>query len=273
MSIDEEATFQFHANGSTATAALLLHGYMGTPRELRPLGEALAAAGVTTRGELLPGFGKEGRPQLGRVRAEDWLDAARAAWLEVTRGAAHRTLIGFSMGGALALTLAADPAVRPDALVLLAPYWRMADRRAVLLPVAHFVMPRFQPFGKLDFTDPATRLTLAEAVPGVDLDDPDVQRSFQEEMTVPTHSLHQLRRLGLRASRARLAPQTSRVIVQGLQDPTTLPQDSRDLSRMIGARLIEVPADHMLVDQNAPAWERVRDAVLSRAVPKPGQSG
>jgi carboxylesterase len=264
---DEEATFQLCAGRPTGAAALLLHGYLGTPRELRPLGEALAAAGVTTRAELLPGFGEAGRPQLRRVRAEDWLDAARAAWVDVTRDATHRTQVGFSMGGALALPLAADPEVRPDALVLLAPYWRMADRRAALLPVAHFVMPRFQPFGKLDFNDPETRLKLAEVSPGVDLNDPEVQRGFQEGMTVPTHSLYQLRRLGKRASRARLAPQTSSVIVQGLEDPTTLPQDSRDLSRMIGARLIEVPADHMLVNHTAPSWEPVRDAVLSRAVP------
>lgn len=270
MRSDEEATFQFGADGSSGAAALLLHGYMGTPRELRPLGEALAAAGVTTRGELLPGFGEAGRPQLRRVRAEDWLNAARAAWLDVTRDATHRTLVGFSMGGALALALAADPEVRPDALVLLAPYWRMADRRAALLPVAHYVLPRFQPFGKLDFTNPETRLKLAETAPGVDLDDPEVQRGFQEGMTVPTHSLYQLRRLGQRASRSTLAPQTSRVIVQGLADPTTLPQDSRDLSRMIGARLIEAPADHMLVDPNGPAWDRVRDAVLSRARPPSG---
>jgi carboxylesterase len=242
---------------------------MGTPRELRPLGEALAAAGVTTRAELLPGFGEAGRPRLRRVRAEDWLDAARAAWLDVTRDATHRTLVGFSMGGALALALAADPEVRPDALVLLAPYWRMADRRAALLPIAHYVMPRFQPFGKLDFTDPETRLKLAETAPDVDLDDPAVQRGFQEEITVPTHSLYQLRRLGQRARRSRLAPQTSRVIVQGLEDPTTLPRDSRDLSRMIGARLIEVPANHMLVDHTAPAWEHVRDAVISRAALPP----
>lgn len=270
MSRDDEATFQIPAVGPTGAAALLLHGYMGTPRELRPLAEALASAGVSARADLLPGFGEAGRAQLRRVRAEDWLDAAKRAWLEATRDADHRTLVGFSMGGALALALAADPDVRPDALVLLAPYWRMADPRAALLPIAHYVLPTFQPFGKLDFSNPETRQKFAEMAPGADLDDPEVQRGFQEGMTVPTHSLYQLRRLGQRASRSRLAPQTSRVIVQGLEDPTTLPQDSRDLSRKIGARLIEVPADHMLVDDTAPAWERVRDAVITRAVP-PGR--
>jgi hypothetical protein len=143
----------------------------------------------------------------------------------------------------------------------------MADRRAALLPIAHYIMPTFQPFGKLDFTNPETRLKFAEMAPEADLDDPLVQRGFQDGMTVPTHSLYQLRRLGQRASRARLSPQTSRVIVQGLDDPTTLPRDSHDLSRKIGARLIEVPANHMLVDDTAPAWDRVRDEVVSQAVP------
>jgi esterase/lipase len=267
MSKEDEATFQIAANGSSSNAALLLHGYMGTPRELRPLAHALAGAGVTARAELLPGFGEAGRPHLRRVRAEDWLDAAKRAWLEITRDATHRTLVGFSMGGALALALAADPDVRPDALVLLAPYWRMADPRAVLLPIAHYVIPTFQPFGKLDFSNPETRKKLQEIAPEADLDDPEVQRGFQEGMTVPTHSLYQLRRLGKRASRARLDPCTSCVIVQGLEDPTTLPQDSRDLSRKIGAQLIEVPANHMLVDDTAPAWDLVRDAVLTLAVP------
>lgn len=267
MTSNDEATFEIAANDPTGAAALLLHGYMGTPHELRPLAVALAGAGVTARADLLPGFGEAGREQLRRVRAEDWISAAKRAWLEVTRDATHRTLVGFSMGGALALALATDPEVRPDVLILLAPYWRMADPRAMLLPVAHYVMPRFQPFGKLDFSNPETREKLAAMAPEADLDDPAVQRGFQDGMTVPTHSLHQLRRLGLRASRSTLAPQTSRVIVQGLDDPTTLPQDSRDLSRKIGARLIEVPANHMLVDDTAPAWERVRDAVISRAVP------
>ena len=270
MTREDEATFHIESAMPSGSAALLLHGYMGTPRELRPLAESLAAAGVTSRAELLPGFGEAGRPHLQRIRAEDWLAAAKAAWLDVTRDASHRTLLGFSMGGSLALALAADPEVRPDNLVLLAPYWRMADWRAALLPVAHYVMPTFQPFGKLDFHDPETRLKLLEMTPEANLDDPAVQRGFQDGMKVPTHSLHQLRRLCLRASRVTLAPQTSRVIVQGLEDPTTLPQDSRDLARKIGARLVEVSANHMLVDDTAAVWPRVRDAVVSRAVTRSG---
>lgn len=261
MAREDEATFQIEADGDRA--ALLLHGYMGTPRELHPLATALAGAGVTSRAELLPGFGEVGRPDLKRVRAEAWLAAAKAAWREVTAGAAHRTLLGYSMGGAVALALAVDPQVRPDQVILLAPYWRMADPRAALLPVAHYVMPEFEPFGRLDFSDPATRERLAKLAPAADLDDPEVQRGFQDGMRVPTHSLHQVRRIGLRARKAR--PAMPVTIIQGLEDPTTLPRDSRDLARLIGAELIEVPANHALVADDGPAWAHIRDAVVRRA--------
>ncbi|MFT4041413.1 MAG: alpha/beta fold hydrolase [Thermomicrobiales bacterium] len=261
MTREDEATFQIDAQGDGA--ALLLHGYMGSPRELRPLAAALAEAGVTARAELMPGFGEAGRPHLKRVRAEEWLEAAKAAWREVTAGASHRTLLGYSMGGAVALALSVDPEVRPDQLILLAPYWRMADPRAALLPVAHYVMPQFEPFGRLDFADPATRERLAKLAPDADLDDPAVQQGFQDGMRVPTHSLLQVRRIGMRARKAR--PEAPVTIIQGLEDPTTLPRDSRDLTRMTGAALIEVPANHALVADDGPAWAQIRDAVVSRA--------
>src|SRR3954451_8798123 len=82
--------------------ALLIHGFLGSPRELRPLAQELAGAGVTARGVLLPGFGAD-IARLKRIQAEDWLTAARAAWEEIREGASRTTLIGFSMGGAVAL--------------------------------------------------------------------------------------------------------------------------------------------------------------------------
>ena len=50
----EHEPFLFEAGSSRA---LLIHGFLGSPRELRPLAQELAAAGVTARGMLLPGFG------------------------------------------------------------------------------------------------------------------------------------------------------------------------------------------------------------------------
>ena len=44
--------------GDGPARALLIHGFLGSPRDMRPLAEALAAAGVATRGVLLPASGR-----------------------------------------------------------------------------------------------------------------------------------------------------------------------------------------------------------------------
>ena len=143
----EHEPFLFEAGSSRA---LLIHGFLGSPRELRPLAQELADAGVTARGVLLPGFGAD-IARLKTVRAKEWLAAARAAWEETREGASRTTLIGFSMGGAVALRLAAEAGLAPDQLILLAPHWKFADRRAVVLPVAKYVIREFKPFGSHRF--------------------------------------------------------------------------------------------------------------------------
>ena len=256
----EHQPFHFEAGPSRA---LLIHGFLGSPRELRPLAQALAAAGVTARGVLLPGFGQD-ISRLKHVRAEDWLDAAREAWLETRENASRTTLVGFSMGGAVALRLAAEAGLAPDQLILLAPHWKFADRRAAILPVARHVIREFKPFGRVNFDSPDIRRMLAELAPGVDLDDPRVRHQLRNSATIPTHALNELRRIGLAAASppAISAPAT---IVQGLQDPTTLPAYSRALAARIGADLREIPGDHLIVDPERSSWNIVRDTVVGLA--------
>ncbi len=100
--------------------ALLLPGFMGTPKEMRPLGRALADAGVTARGILLPGFGAD-VANLGSIRAADWLRVAGEAWEAVLASHERTVLVGFSMGGAVAVHVAADPSV--STVIALAPWF------------------------------------------------------------------------------------------------------------------------------------------------------
>jgi esterase/lipase len=244
--------------------ALLIHGYMGAPREFLPLAMALADAGVTAQAVLLPGFGDD-RERLGKVRAEDWLQAARGMWQEMRGSGGRSTLIGFSMGGAVALSLAAESGMAPDELILLAPHWRFADRRAAILPIGKYVMRTFRPFGRPNFDDPGTRAMFAEIAPGADLDDPDVRHSLRDAFTVPTSSLDELRRIGVMAGATARRYAGMTTIIQGTEDPTTLPKHSRTLAARMGAPLLLVPGDHMLVDPNRPSWPEVSKVILSRA--------
>lgn len=101
-------------------ALLLLHGSGDTPQTMRYLGERLHAAGYTVHAPLLPGHGRS-PASFADVDAERYLESAGAG-LDLLRGEASWIgIVGLSMGGALAVQLAAG-ASDVRALALLAPY-------------------------------------------------------------------------------------------------------------------------------------------------------
>ena len=157
--------------------ALVLHGFPGTPAEMLPVAEILAEGGLEVHGPLLPGFGLD-IERLGKTHWQDWVRAAQRAWDTVQTGAETTLLLGFSMGGAVALKLAAHP----DRLVLLAPFSRLADPRARLLPVAQYVLPQLKPFQNADFTQEVVRSQFRRLEPTLNLDDPEVQRELREKV-------------------------------------------------------------------------------------------
>lgn len=109
-------------------AVLLLHGFTGSPWELRPLGEALAARGVHVVCPRLPGHGTTPEAMLW-AGVNEWLNAATSA-LEHLKGARRVVLMGLSMGGLLAMVLAARYRGRVHGLVLMAPAVKLKGRGA-----------------------------------------------------------------------------------------------------------------------------------------------
>lgn len=112
------------ALGSGDDACLLLHGLTGSPAEVRPVGEALAAAGFRVVGPLLPGHGTTPE-DLAVVTRDDLRQAARSALFSLA-GARRIFLGGLSVGALLAMELAARSHLREglpeiSALALLAP--------------------------------------------------------------------------------------------------------------------------------------------------------
>lgn len=88
---------------------LLIHGWAGSPAEMRPVGDYLANQGIDVFGIRLPGHGTS-HWDLGRYRSQDWLDAAAGALDRYLTEKDRVVLCGFSMGGAIALRLAAERA-------------------------------------------------------------------------------------------------------------------------------------------------------------------
>lgn len=93
------------------TGCLLLHGFTSTPAEVRPLGEALHEAGYTVYAPLLPGHGTTPEDLLG-VKCRDWIEGAQQGLNYLKRQCSSVIVIGHSMGGLLALQLAARNRVK-----------------------------------------------------------------------------------------------------------------------------------------------------------------
>jgi carboxylesterase len=86
---------------------LLSHGYTATTSEVRPLGQRLHTQGYTVSGPLLPGHGTSAEA-MNRCRWQDWAGALEDAYQELTAHCEHVFVGGESMGGLLALQVAAN---------------------------------------------------------------------------------------------------------------------------------------------------------------------
>jgi carboxylesterase len=116
-------------------AVLVLHGFTGWPGEMAFLGDRLAGAGLAVSIPRLPGHGTNGRDFM-QTGWRDWLRASVDAYLELAAGNPRVHVVGFSMGGLLAILLAARfPVAR---LCLVAPGVRVNNP---LLPFAPLLAP------------------------------------------------------------------------------------------------------------------------------------
>jgi carboxylesterase len=253
----------FTWNGGAGNA-LLVHGFPGTPNEMRPLAASLHRAGWTVHGLLLPGHG----PQIDTLferRWPEWVAAVEAALTDIPADGPPTLLVGYSFGAALALqTVIVRP---PSALVLLAPFWQLGD--AWQQWVGFLLKPffrRIRPFKKADFSNPQVRHGVTNMLPGINLDDPDIQQTLRD-LSIPTSLFEQLHTVGRNAYR--LAPQVKlpTLIVQGIDDEVVPRQRThRLLQRFPGpVRYEEVSSGHTMIYPHDPGWPRLEQAVLEFA--------
>jgi carboxylesterase len=259
----EHRPFTFQAG---APAALLVHGFPGTPAEMRPLADRLHDQGWTVEGLLLPGFGPEIDTLFNR-RYTEWQSAVVTAINGLRARHDPVVLIGFSLGGALAISAAAASPV--DRLVLLAPFWRLGSGvQGLIWRLVGVIFPVFQPFRKVDFSSAQLRRAVLGLFPDLDLDNP-ANQEILRGLRVPTRLVEQVRQVGQAAWRA--APQvvSPTLIVQGDQDETVRLAYTRKLRARIPGPVhyTEVSAGHALLDPEEGEWERVSGAVLDYLTP------
>ena len=128
---------------------LLLHGFGDTPQTLSLLARRLSKSGYGVFAPLLPGHGRT-MDAFRRSRAADWIDAARQSLARVRNRYNTVSVVGLSMGAALAVLLAAESS-EIASLVLIAPYLGMPMRLRVAAST-HWVWGTFA--GELNARSP-----------------------------------------------------------------------------------------------------------------------
>jgi len=186
------------------TGCLLVHGFTGTPKEMRWLGEDLAGQGRTVLGIRLAGHATKPDDML-RTRWQDWLASVEDGWY-VLSGCTKRIFIaGLSMGGILSLRFAARFSVA-GVVAMSTPHHLPPDRRLPYIKALSKVQPRITK-GPSDWHD-----TEAEQA---HVDYPDY----------PTRSLAELRDLlaEMRASLPQVTAPT--LLIYSRQDGSVRPED------------------------------------------------
>ncbi len=241
----------YFLQGSDESVALLVHGFPGTPAELRPVGGMIHRAGLSVSGMLLPGFGSDFL-NVANYRNEEWLAAVEDELVMLRSRFARILLVGNSMGSALAMQAATRQPV--DGLLLFSPWWRIEQRWLdALAPLVQPLIPRLHPFRRADFADARLRTALLRFMPDVNLDDAEAQEAIRN-LQIETSVITAVRRTGRLAAAAAPLVTTPTLIIQAVNDILVRPAVTATLARRLPnlAGLAIADGDHEIAHMEQP---------------------
>lgn len=121
------------------TGVLVCHGFTGSPQSVRPWAEYLADRGLSVSLPLLPGHGTRWQ-DMQLTRWQDWYATVDHELRELGERCRQVFVCGLSMGGALALRLAALHGDAVSGVAVINPCNKVHGLAARALPVARFLL-------------------------------------------------------------------------------------------------------------------------------------
>lgn len=243
-----------HEDGENAV--LLCHGFTGSPQSLRPWAEYLAGRGYTVSLPLLPGHGTRWE-DLAVTGWQDWYAEVDRELRQLRERSARVFVAGLSMGGTLALRLAAKHGDAVSGVAVVNPAIRMHGLAQHALPVARH---------------------LVRSIPGIA---DDIAKEGAHELgytRVPLHAAHSLRQL-FRVVDGEL-PQVTQplLLLHSAVDHVVPPSDSaRVLSRVSSRDVTETVLEHSYhvatLDHDAQRIFEESDAFFGRLAADAGKEG
>ena len=160
--------------------ALLIHGLLASPAELRDYGEHLVKQGFTVFGLRIKGHGTS--PYDLRNRSlEDWYSSVNRGFKILNQYCPNIILVGFSTGGALALKFATEKKEQITGVIAVAVPYEFVDPTLMLVPLLHGTNKLVEWISSYEGFKPFIKN---------DAEHPDINYH-----AVPVRSLYELRRL------------------------------------------------------------------------------
>jgi carboxylesterase len=197
---------------------LLLHGFGDTPQTLTYLARRLRKSGYSVLAPLLPGHGRS-LESFARSRADEWIAAAKEAYVAMRARHDSVAVVGLSMGGALAILIAGQQHEIP-ALVLIAPYVGM-PRRLRVAAATHWLWGRMA--GQVNGRNPRS------------IRDPIEREKNLAYGTVTGRELHELSRIVRLARKSLRHVRAPALIIQSREDPRLSPAVAEFALKTLGS--------------------------------------
>ncbi|MCP4039976.1 MAG: alpha/beta fold hydrolase [bacterium] len=143
-------------------AALLLHGFTGTPYEMRLIADELVSRGVRCVGPVMAGHHAT-HVELAPTTWQEWVELPRKRLAELRSSTEHVFVAGMSMGGLVTLALAASE--MPDAIAVMGVPLELPRSIRWRVRFGKFLRPYHAKDGSPDIREPEAR----DRHPGMDM--------------------------------------------------------------------------------------------------------
>lgn len=234
---------------------LLVHGYLACPEQMRPLGDALHAAGCTVYGARLAGHGAVPEA-LQDVEWREWLRSVRKGYAALEARCKRVYLVGFSLGGLLSLLMASGRVRRVDGIVSINAPLRLRDPRAPLVPLIVRTLSTMRKLGITDWR--ASRRHHGESP----------ELSYERDYL---GGVREVRRAMAVCRRHMGRVECPTLVIQSRRDPIVASSSAGMIERQIGPDLCEicqVPYDHHLVvrgEGSEEVFARIQEFIMRTA--------
>jgi carboxylesterase len=201
------------------TGCLLIHGFTGTPKEMRWMGEYLSQAGHTVLGIRLAGHATC-MEDMVRTRWQDWLSSVEDGYYLLRNATKRIFLMGLSMGGVLSLLFAAKQPVA-GVVAMSTPYELPKDPRLRFVKWLHWFYPSV-PKGAPDWHDP------------------EAAKDHVHYPVYPTRAIAELRDLLTEMRASLVQVRTPVLLIHSRQDRGVLPENANKIYERLGSQEKEI---------------------------------